>query len=200
MIAMALANEPDLLIADEPTTALDVTVQAQILQLLKDLQRRMNMALLITHDLGVVRAMADRVNVMNREIVERASVSEIFANPRHPHTRKLLAAEPKGRPAPAETRVNSSSPPGMRRSVPGQAGLLGRAVGRVKAVDGFRWNCAGANPGGGRRVGIKTTGPGFDSVGEIDGDLEFEAWMFDPGRTRLSGPSAEMGVFQDAGS
>src|SRR4051812_1546762 len=94
MIAMALANEPDMLIADEPTTALDVTIQAQILDLLKDLQRRFGMALLlITHDLGVVRKMADRVMVMNQgEIVEAAAVADLFARPAHPYTRKLLAA------------------------------------------------------------------------------------------------------------
>lgn len=100
MIAMALANEPDLLIADEPTTALDVTIQAQILELLRELQKRLGMAmLLITHDLGVVRKMADRVCVMTMgEIVEKGSCSDIFDNPQHAYTRHLLAAEPKGRP------------------------------------------------------------------------------------------------------
>src|SRR5687768_16984536 len=102
MIAMALANEPDLLIADEPTTALDVTIQAQILELLKQLQREMGMAmLLITHDLGIVRKMADHVCVMNHgEIVEKATNSILFAGPKHPYTQRLLAAEPKGNPAP----------------------------------------------------------------------------------------------------
>ena len=96
MIAMALANEPDILIADEPTTALDVTIQAQILKLLKDLQARLGMAMLfITHDLGIVRRLADRVCVMNQgEIVETGPVAEIFATPHHPYTQKLLAAEP----------------------------------------------------------------------------------------------------------
>ena len=100
MIAMALANEPDLLIADEPTTALDVTIQAQILELLKELQGRLGMAmLLITHDLGVVRKMADRVCVMTQgEIVERGNCQEIFDHPQHAYTRHLLAAEPKGNP------------------------------------------------------------------------------------------------------
>ncbi|XOV89056.1 MAG: ABC transporter ATP-binding protein [Pseudomonadota bacterium] len=100
MIAMALANEPDLLIADEPTTALDVTIQAQILELLKDLQQRLGMAmLLITHDLGVVRKMADRVCVMTQgEIVEKGNCAEVFDNPQHEYTRHLLAAEPKGMP------------------------------------------------------------------------------------------------------
>ena len=107
MIAMALANEPQLLIADEPTTALDVTIQAQILKLLKDLQGQMNMAmLLITHDLGIVRNMAKRVCVMtNGEIVEAGSNRQIFYEPRHSYTKKLLAAEPKGEPPPANGRA-----------------------------------------------------------------------------------------------
>lgn len=100
MIAMALANEPDLLIADEPTTALDVTIQAQILELLKDLQQKLGMAmLLITHDLAVVRKMADRVCVMTLgDIVETGFCNEVFDNPQHEYTRHLLAAEPKGQP------------------------------------------------------------------------------------------------------
>jgi microcin C transport system ATP-binding protein len=99
MIAMALANEPDLLIADEPTTALDVTIQAQILKLLKELQQRFGMAVLfITHDLGIVRRIADRVCVMTQgEIVEQGRVADVFAAPRHAYTQRLLAAEPKGR-------------------------------------------------------------------------------------------------------
>ena len=107
MIAMALANEPQLLIADEPTTALDVTIQAQILKLLKDLQAQMNMAmLLITHDLGIVRNMANRVCVMtDGEIVESGANRQIFTAPRHSYTQKLLAAEPKGDPPPAAERA-----------------------------------------------------------------------------------------------
>ena len=102
MIAMALANEPDLLIADEPTTALDVTIQAQILDLLLKLKAEFNMAmLLITHDLGIVRKMADRVCVMNNgEIVERGDDASIFAAPQHPYTKHLIASEPKGSPPP----------------------------------------------------------------------------------------------------
>jgi len=102
MIAMALANEPDLLIADEPTTALDVTIQAQILALLKDLQAKMGMALLlITHDLGVVRKMADRVCVMtDGAVVEAGATGDVLDSPRHDYTRRLIAAEPKGKRPP----------------------------------------------------------------------------------------------------
>src|SRR5215831_14481070 len=97
MIAMALANDPDLLIADEPTTAVDVTIQAQLLELLQDLQRRLGMAILfITHDLGIVRKIADRVCVMQRgDIVEQGATAALFATPRHPYTRQLLAAQPR---------------------------------------------------------------------------------------------------------
>src|SRR4051812_12052437 len=104
MIAMALANEPDILIADEPTTALDVTIQAQILQLLKELQARLGMAiLLITHDLTIVRRFAQRVGVMTQgELVEAGEVAEVFDYPRHAYTRHLLAAAPKGEPPPAD--------------------------------------------------------------------------------------------------
>ncbi len=102
MIAMALANDPDLLIADEPTTALDVTIQAEILALLADLQERIGMGLVfITHDLGIVRRIAGRVYVMRYgEVVEHGDTGRIFLDPRHPYTRALLAAEPEGRKAP----------------------------------------------------------------------------------------------------
>jgi microcin C transport system ATP-binding protein len=139
MIAMALANEPDLLIADEPTTALDVTVQAQIIALLKDLQKRLGMSLLfITHDLGIVRKIADRVCVMkDGKIVEQGKVERIFAAPEHPYTRALLAAEPKPDPAPEQP-----SAPMVLESTelkvwfPIKRGVLRHVVGHIKAVDG----------------------------------------------------------------
>ncbi|MFO7856262.1 MAG: ABC transporter ATP-binding protein [Paracoccaceae bacterium] len=137
MIAMALANGPDLLIADEPTTALDVTIQAQILDLLKRLQAEEGLAMLfITHDLGIVRRIADRVAVMQGgEIVETGATRALFADPRHPYTRKLLAAEPKGiaRPVPrgAETVLHS---PGLSVRFPIRRGLMRRVVGHVEAV------------------------------------------------------------------
>jgi ABC-type microcin C transport system duplicated ATPase subunit YejF/ABC-type microcin C transport system permease subunit YejE len=140
MIAMALANEPDLLIADEPTTAVDVTIQAQLLALLADLKRRHRMAMLfITHDLGIVRRIADRIAVMRRgRVVESGPTADVLAAPRHPYTQQLLAAEPRGEPA--------QVPPGARTIIdceelrvhyPIQVGLLRRRVGEVKAVDGI---------------------------------------------------------------
>ncbi|GGG30134.1 ABC transporter ATP-binding protein [Chelatococcus composti] len=140
MIAMALANEPDLLIADEPTTALDVTVQAQILALLADLKKRLGMALLfITHDLGIVRRIADRVCVMTEgRVVETGPVEEVFARPQHPYTQKLLAAEPKGepRPVPQTAPVVVEAGP-LRVWFPIKKGLFRRTVGHIKAVDGI---------------------------------------------------------------
>jgi microcin C transport system ATP-binding protein len=139
MIAMALANEPDLLIADEPTTALDVTVQAQILALLKEMQTRLGMAMLfITHDLGIVRKIADRVCVMKQgKIVEHGTVGEVFARPQHPYTRALLAAEPRPDPAPLQPNapviVETDD---LKVWFPIKRGVLRRVVGHIKAVDG----------------------------------------------------------------
>ncbi len=136
---MALANDPDLLIADEPTTALDVTIQAQILDLLKSLQRRLGMAVLfITHDLGIVKRLADRVCVMTRgEIVEEKETAALFANPEHPYTRRLLAAQPSPRPArtgPDPEVILAAN--GLKVWFPLKSGLLRRTTGYVKAVDG----------------------------------------------------------------
>jgi microcin C transport system ATP-binding protein len=140
MIAMALANEPDLLIADEPTTALDVTIQAQILKLLKDLQAEFGMAMLfITHDLGIVRKIADRVCVMcEGEIVETGETASLFANPEHEYTQRLLAAEPK-----RSKRVLEDAAPliiegeDVKVWFPIKKGLLRRTVDHVRAVDGI---------------------------------------------------------------
>jgi microcin C transport system ATP-binding protein len=139
MIAMALANEPDLLIADEPTTAVDVTIQAQLLKLLKELQARLGMAILfITHDLGIVRKMAEDVCVMQRgRIVEAGPVAAVFANPQHDYTRHLLAAEPKGKPgqrsvdAPAIMQTQD-----LKVWFPIKGGVFRRTLDNVKAVDG----------------------------------------------------------------
>ncbi len=139
MIAMAIANEPDMLIADEPTTALDVTIQAHILQLLKDLRDRFGMALLlITHDLTIVRRMAERVAVMTGgEIVETGPTEAIFDRPRHPYTRRLLAAEPKGRAAAADPAAPVLlEARALRVWFALRRGLLRRVKGHLKAVDG----------------------------------------------------------------
>src|SRR5206468_1367488 len=137
----ALANEPDLLIADEPTTALDVTIQAQILALLGQLKAKFGMALLlITHDLAVVRKIVERVCVMSAgEIVEAGAAREVFESPRHPYTRRLLAAEP--RPMARTPRTDAPAvmeAQDVRVWFPIRRGLLRRTVSRVKAVDGGR--------------------------------------------------------------
>lgn len=152
MIAMALANNPELLIADEPTTALDVTIQAQILELLANIQQQRGMSMLfITHDLGIVRKFAGRVNVMkDGEIVERGPTGEIFGDPQHPYTQMLLSAESTGQPDPvpeqAETIAETDA---LRIWFPIQRGLLKRTVGHVKAV-----NAATLSVRAGETVGI----------------------------------------------
>ncbi len=139
MIAMALANGPDILIADEPTTALDVTIEVQILELLAEIQKAEGMGMLfITHDLNIVRRIADRVAVMkDGEIVETGPTAAIFANPQHPYTRMLLEAEPSGMPEPVtgspETIVETE---GLKVWFPIKRGFLRRTTGYVKAVDG----------------------------------------------------------------
>ncbi len=140
MIAMALANRPKLLIADEPTTALDVTVQAQILELLAGLKNQHHMSMLfITHDLGIVRKFADRVCVMTKgKIVETGTVEQVFTNPQHAYTRHLLAAEPKGEPPPADDKKPVVMQGGdIKVWFPIKAGLMRKVVDHVKAVDGI---------------------------------------------------------------
>jgi len=143
MIAMALANDPDLLIADEPTTAVDVTIQAQLLKLMKELQSKLGMALLlITHDLGIVRKMAARVNVMTDGlIVEHGPTEQVFNNPQHEYTRRLLEAEPKGHPVKAAPNAPTvMSGDDIKVWFPIKAGLLRRVVDHVKAVDGISFD------------------------------------------------------------
>ncbi|KDR90055.1 MULTISPECIES: ABC transporter ATP-binding protein [Agrobacterium] len=140
MIAMALANRPKLLIADEPTTALDVTVQAQILELLSDLKTKHGMSMLfITHDLGIVRKFADRVCVMTKgKIVETGTVEQVFTDPQHAYTRHLLAAEPKGEPPHSDaTKPVVMQGDDIKVWFPIKAGLMRRVVDHVKAVDGI---------------------------------------------------------------
>jgi len=140
MIAMALANEPDILIADEPTTAVDVTVQAQLLKLLADLQQKLGMAvLLITHDLSIVRKMATRVAVMyHGDIVETAPTAQIFANPQHDYTKMLLAAQPKGVPQPFDMNAAPIlKADELKVHFPIKTGVFRRTTDYVRAVDGI---------------------------------------------------------------
>ena len=143
MIAAALANKPDLLIADEPTTALDVTVQAQILDLLKDLKKELGMALLlITHDLGVVKKIADEVCVMSEgQIVESKPVDKLFSSPEHPYTRKLIGSEPGGAPnAVSDGAQKILEVENLKVWFPIQKGILKRTIGHIKAVDGISFS------------------------------------------------------------
>ncbi len=205
MIAMALANDPDMLIADEPTTALDVTIQAQILKLLKDLQARLGMAILfITHDLGIVRKMADQVCVMQAGVVvETGSVAEIFARPQHPYTRQLLAAEPKGEPllevADAAEVLSSDA---LKVWFPLKRGLFGRVTEHIKAVDGVSVRVRE-----GQTLGVVgESGSGKTTLGlallrllSSEGAIHFEDQRIDdlPGKTLRPLRQAMQIVFQD---
>ncbi|EIK96309.1 ABC transporter ATP-binding protein [Pseudomonas sp. M47T1] len=142
MIAMALANEPQLLIADEPTTALDVTVQLKILELLKSLQQKLGMALLlITHDLNLVKRVAQRVCVMKQGcIVEQGDCEQLFSNPRHPYTRELLGAEPRGEPAATVAGEPMLEVDNLKVWFPIKKGFFKHTVGHVKAVDGIQFS------------------------------------------------------------
>ncbi|WP_425628570.1 ABC transporter ATP-binding protein [Vibrio neptunius] len=143
MIAMALINEPELLIADEPTTALDVSVQAQILDLLKELQQELGMAMLfITHDLSIVRRIADRVAVMqNGELVEEADCQSLFAMPTHPYTQKLINSDPRGLPVEVSPDASSLlSVANLRVWFPITGGLFKRVVSHIKAVTDMKFD------------------------------------------------------------
>jgi microcin C transport system ATP-binding protein len=179
MIAMALANEPEILIADEPTTALDVTVQAQILKLLKDLQKKLGMAmLLITHDLGIVRLMADTVSVMNHgKVVESGAAKTVFETPGHAYTQHLLAAEPKGRPDPAPPSASILMGRDVKVWFPIKRGVLRRTVGYIKAVDGISVDIrAGQTVGivGESGSGKSTLGRALIRLEHATGDIEFK--------------------------
>lgn len=180
MIAMALANEPEILIADEPTTALDVTVQAQILKLLKELQDKLGMSmLLITHDLGIVRHMANTVSVMNNgKIVEDGDAKTVFDNPSHSYTQHLLAAEPKGRPDPATANTETiMKGDDVKVWFPIKRGVLRRTVGHIKAVDGISVDIrAGHTVGivGESGSGKSTLGRALIRLEKSMGDITFE--------------------------
>lgn len=185
MIAMALALEPDILIADEPTTALDVTIQAQILDLLEDLQSRLGMAILfITHDLSIVRRVADRVCVMKEgEIVEQGTVDDIFEGAKHPYTQRLLAAQPRiGTPRENISTEELIGAKDLKVWFPIKKGVIRRTVGHVKAVDGVTFSL---RPG--QTLGIVgESGSGKTTLGlallrliESDGEIRFQGERID---------------------
>ncbi|MBT5569794.1 MAG: ABC transporter ATP-binding protein [Alphaproteobacteria bacterium] len=205
MIAMALANEPKLLIADEPTTALDVTIQAQILELLDDLKEKFGMSMLfITHDLGIVRKMADRVCVMNQgEIVEHGPTAQIFETPSHDYTRHLLDAEPSGAAlSPDHGAPKIMQADNLKVHFPIKAGIMRRTVDHVKAVDGITVEIRE-----GQTVGVVgESGSGKTTLGlamlrliSSEGPIEFEGQNIENLRTRdLRALRREMQVvFQD---
>lgn len=180
MIAMALANEPDILIADEPTTALDVTVQAQVLNLLRDLQKRMGMAIiLITHDLGLVRSMADDVVVMkDGHRVEYAPTQKLFNAPEHPYTQQLLAAEPKGKPAQLTAATSTLlTAAHVQIHFPIKKGIFRRTVDYIRAVDDLSFTLKrGETLGivGESGSGKTTLGLGLLRLNPIQGEVIFK--------------------------
>jgi len=205
MIAMALANDPDILIADEPTTALDVTIQAQILKLLKELQSRLGMAILfITHDLSIVRKMADRVCVMQAgQAVETGSVAEIFADPQHPYTRQLLAAEPKGEPLPAvDDAPEMMAGDELKVWFPLKRSLFGRVTEYIKAVNGVSirvWEGQTVGVVGESGSGKTTLGLALLRLLSSEGMIHFEGQRIDdlPSKTLRPLRQAMQIVFQD---
>ncbi len=205
MIAMALANNPDLLIADEPTTALDVTVQAQILKLLQDLQKEFGMALLlITHDLGIVKHMADTICVMRGgKIVEAGDTKAVFANPQHDYTKMLLAAEPKGKPPEvipeAEEIVSARN---MKVWFPIRRGFFRKTIGHIKAVDGVDFGIrAGATLGivGESGSGKTTLGLATLRLISSQGEISFRGQRIDGLNSKAMRPLRKdmQVVFQD---
>ncbi len=180
MIAMALANDPDILIADEPTTALDVTIQAQILELLKDLQARLGMAVMfITHDLGIVRRFADRVYVMRQgAVVEEGPVARIFAQPSHPYTKMLLAAEPEGsKPAIPDDAKPLLEAGNINVVFHIGGGFLGGETFQLRAVDGVSLSLhAGQTIGivGESGSGKSTLGRALLRLLPCEGSIRFE--------------------------
>jgi microcin C transport system ATP-binding protein len=205
MIAMALANKPDVLIADEPTTALDVTVQAQILKLLKELQAEFGMALLlITHDLGIVKAMADKICVMQKgKIVEQGDMKTIFVKPEHAYTKMLMAAEPRGEPP----KANPSAAPllsvdDLKVWFPVRRGFMRRIKGYIKAVDGMSFNL---RPGetlgivGESGSGKTTTGLAILRLIASQGAISFQGRRIDGFRSNAMRPLRKdmQVVFQD---
>jgi microcin C transport system ATP-binding protein len=184
MIAMALALNPDILIADEPTTALDVTIQAQILELLKDLKTRLGMAMLfITHDLSIVRRIADRICVMkDGAIVEQGAVADIFKTPKHDYTKRLLAAQPKAKGVAAPAGEEIIAAENLKVWFPIRRGVIRRTVGYIKAVDGVSFTVAA-----GRTIGVvgesgsgKTTlGLGLLRLIGSEGAIRFQGQRID---------------------